>query len=142
MDFGITEHKTSSGKPYKFARSAMRSHAFKQCSSARIVELDDGFVVLTGKAMTKDEALLFREHYIPYRNQNMLHAEGVFEKNRKPWPIEQPVLCSKNRQAKKVLGLYYWQMPFDEARKKIEYRNLPYKTWQRGRIKNGLSFDN
>lgn len=104
MDFGITEHKTSSGKPYKFARSAMRSHAFKQCSSARIVELDDGFVVLTGKAMTKDEALLFREHYIPYRNQNMLHAEAFLKKTENLGQLSNLFYVAKTVRLRKFLG--------------------------------------
>ncbi|MDD9176058.1 hypothetical protein PVK63_13860 [Aliivibrio sp. S2TY2] len=141
MNLGITQHRAANGDAYKSSRSAMRHAAFKSDDSARVVVLDDGFVVLTGKEMTKEEALLFREHYLPYRHENMLHAEGVFEKHRKPWPLEQPILCSKNNQAKKILGLYYWQMPFDEARKKSEYRGLPYRTWQRGRIKHGLVID-
>ena len=139
MNLGVTKHLTTTGNPYKTELSAKRSKVFIENETARTLKVEGGFAILTGTEMTRDEAIYFQEHYLPYKEANMLRAEGVYLKCRKPWPIEQPVLCFKYRQAIKMLGLLYWQMPYEEAIKKHSFRRLPRKKWEQARVANGLS---
>ncbi|WP_182038808.1 hypothetical protein [Vibrio alginolyticus] len=137
MKLGITYHLTSSGSPYRSASTASRSPVFRRME-AEICEYDDGFAVKTGTQMTTEQAKTFIEHYLPYKAANQVYAEGVYSVHRKPWPIEQPVLCAKYQQAREVLGLNYWQQDFEALKNSREHRNVPRRAWEKARIVRGL----
>ncbi|WP_390240908.1 hypothetical protein [Vibrio sp. R78045] len=138
MNLGYRYCLTSSGQPYKTEKTASRSaHA----SVGVICEYDDGYAVRIGTEMTEEEADYFIECYIPFKKQNQVYAEGVYEAHRKPWPIEQPDLCSKYSQARSVLKLNYWQMSYEQVKQHREFRTMTHKYWQNARIKHGLPID-
>jgi hypothetical protein len=58
---------------------------------------------------------------------------GQVGANYKPFSILYPWAYEGYRQARERLGLNYFQMPYEDA-KKI-HRDLPHRTWLKGRTK-------
>ena len=89
---------------------------------------------------TKDEAITFVSAYREWLNQTSSIGNGAFIGTRsKPATARAPDLTAKARVAYEMAELNYWQMPYEQARKR--YEGLPLAKWQAERAKRGMGVE-
>lgn len=58
--------------------------------------------------------------------------------NWKPLSVRCPEIFRAKAKAVSILGLNYWQIPYEEVIKRFEFRHLPRATWENKRRQEGL----
>lgn len=130
--FGIDYIGTATGKPFASMASAAKKLA--QLGKGEVVSVGDGFKVKTGDVMTHEQATEFVERFDSDPRRG--YPRGIASVRHKPLCITNPQLFDKYNQALTVLGLQYWQQPYEKVSLK-----MPKRKWEEARLKNGLSVE-
>ena len=89
------------------------------------------------KLNTKEDAQAYLDAFKAFQDtpeggsggtQNMRPASWV------PFSVRAPDLFKKVGEARSLLGLNYWQMPYEEAKRKFD--GLPFEKWKKMREKH------
>lgn len=130
--FGYIYIGTKAGKPFSSKIAALKK--LSEINGKELVKVEGGYRVKAGVPMSKQQASEFKERFDndPRRG----YPRGIASKNHKPLCVTNPELFDKYSQALHVLGLHYWQRPYQEIKHRV-----PKTKWLDARRRNGLLDD-